>query len=429
MTAYDHGMLGEVLTAIATPFDDDGAVDFDAFQELAALPRRERLRRARRRRHDRRGPTLDDGEELDLFRAALEAVGDRATVVAGTGTNSTAHSVELTEQRARARRRRLPRRHAVLQQAAAARASSSTSRPIAAATERPVVVYNIPGRVVINIEPETMSGSPRSRTSRAVKQANDDLDAGAAHRRARASTCTPATTTSCFPFLELGGARRHLRPHARRRAAGGGAGPRCQRGRPRGRARRSTRSSRPPTTCSESRRNPIPIKAALNLLGHEVGGLRLPLVPPTERRWRRCATASRGSGCSSFAGLGGFDGALLVGVRWPFRGKDAGSPCSGQLQGRLRTRPRSGQCGPTAQTGFRQALLLGDCRAPREEDADARRRLVGFPGRRSRDRGHARLEGKKSPLPRVPQPHVLVVPGVKRAGLPPTGDSRPNPSH
>src|SRR6266542_1057759 len=59
------------------------------------------------------------------------------------------------------------------------------------------------------------------------------------------------------------------------------------------------------------------------------------------------------------AELGGLGGtSLVVGVRRPFRGKDAGSPCSGLLQGRLRTQPGGGQRGPTAQTRFRQALLI-----------------------------------------------------------------------
>ena len=98
-----------VLTAIVTPFGDDGRIDFDAFQALA--------------RHlvdhgsdglvvagtTGESSTLDDGERLDLVRAAIEAVGERATVVADTGTASTAHSIELTERRARARRRRVPR--------------------------------------------------------------------------------------------------------------------------------------------------------------------------------------------------------------------------------------------------------------------------------------------------------------------------------
>src|SRR5436305_14610099 len=90
-------MLGNVLTAIVTPFRDDESVDFDSFQRLA--------------RHlvengsdgivvagtTGESPTLTDEERLDLVRAAIEAVGDGHTVVAGTGTYSTAHPVHLTE--------------------------------------------------------------------------------------------------------------------------------------------------------------------------------------------------------------------------------------------------------------------------------------------------------------------------------------------
>src|SRR4051794_27142308 len=91
-------MLGRVITAIATPFAEDGSVDLDAFQSLA--------------RHlvdngsdglvvagtTGESPTLEDREKLDLFRAAIEAVGDRATIIANTGSASTAHSVELTRR-------------------------------------------------------------------------------------------------------------------------------------------------------------------------------------------------------------------------------------------------------------------------------------------------------------------------------------------
>src|SRR5215475_16027808 len=93
-----EAMLGRVLTAIVTPYRDDESVDFDAFQQLA--------------RHlvengsdglvvagtTGESPTLTDGERLDLFRAAVEAVGDSASVVAGTGTYSTTHSVHLSEE-------------------------------------------------------------------------------------------------------------------------------------------------------------------------------------------------------------------------------------------------------------------------------------------------------------------------------------------
>src|SRR5512132_4438886 len=95
-------MLGEVLTAIVTPFQADGSVDYEKFRELAA----------HLVDHGSDGlvvcgttgesPTLSDDEKLELWRAAVDAVGDRATIVAGTGTNSTAHSIHLTEQAAEA---------------------------------------------------------------------------------------------------------------------------------------------------------------------------------------------------------------------------------------------------------------------------------------------------------------------------------------
>src|SRR5438105_11566185 len=91
-------MLGEVLTAMVTPFDADGAVDYERFRELAEYLVD----------HGSDGlvvcgttgesPTLTDDEKVELWRVAVDAVGDRATIVAGTGTYSTAHSVHLTER-------------------------------------------------------------------------------------------------------------------------------------------------------------------------------------------------------------------------------------------------------------------------------------------------------------------------------------------
>ena len=90
-------MLGHVLTAIVTPFRDDGSVDFDAFQALCTHLVENGSDGIVVAGTTGESPTLSDDERLDLVRAALEAVGDSATVVAGTGTYSTAHSVHLTE--------------------------------------------------------------------------------------------------------------------------------------------------------------------------------------------------------------------------------------------------------------------------------------------------------------------------------------------
>src|SRR5215211_3502347 len=89
-------MLGSVLTAIVTPFADDGSVDFDSFQGLARHLVENGSDGVVVAGTTGESPTLSDNERLDLVRAAIEAVGDAHTVVAGTGTYSTEHSVRLT---------------------------------------------------------------------------------------------------------------------------------------------------------------------------------------------------------------------------------------------------------------------------------------------------------------------------------------------
>src|SRR5581483_9933944 len=88
--------LGAVLTAIVTPFTEDGEVDLDRFRELAQYLVDNGSDGIVVCGTTGESPTLSDDEKLELFAAALDAVGDRATVVAGTGTNATAHSVHLT---------------------------------------------------------------------------------------------------------------------------------------------------------------------------------------------------------------------------------------------------------------------------------------------------------------------------------------------
>src|SRR6187551_1743523 len=91
-------MLGGVLTAIVTPFHEDGAVDFDGFQRIARFLVDNGSDGIVVAGTTGEASTLTDGERLDVIRAAIEAVGDRATIVAGTGTNDTAHSIAVTEQ-------------------------------------------------------------------------------------------------------------------------------------------------------------------------------------------------------------------------------------------------------------------------------------------------------------------------------------------
>ena len=159
-------MLGEVLTAIVTPFRADGSVDVDTFRELAAHLVDNGSDGLVVAGTTGESPTLSDDEKLELFAAAVDAVGDRATVVAGTGTYDTRHSAHLTARRTSSASTAFlavtpyynkPPQRAIVRH----------FQEIAAATDKPVVVYNIPSRVVVNIESgDDRAASPtRSRTS------------------------------------------------------------------------------------------------------------------------------------------------------------------------------------------------------------------------------------------------------------------------
>jgi 4-hydroxy-tetrahydrodipicolinate synthase len=91
-------VLGEVLTAIVTPFDGKGRVDVAKFRELASHLVENGSDGVVVTGTTGESPTLTDEERFELYAAAVDEVGGRATVVAGTGTYSTAHSIHLTER-------------------------------------------------------------------------------------------------------------------------------------------------------------------------------------------------------------------------------------------------------------------------------------------------------------------------------------------
>jgi 4-hydroxy-tetrahydrodipicolinate synthase len=272
-------MLGEVLTAIVTPFKPDGAVDIGAFRSL--------LRHLADNGSDGfvvtgttgESPTLTDEERFELYAAAVDEVGDRATVVAGTGTYSTAHSMHLT---ARAHELGVDGFLVVTPyyNLPPARGTVEHFRHIAEVTDKPIVVYNIPARVVTNLEPETIAELAGIANVTAVKQANPDLDQ--ARRIVELGLDLYAGDDDLvLSFLEVGGTggvcvHTHVvgpqvKELIRRYREGDLDG-----------ARALDAELRPSLDLLKVVRNPIAIKAALNLLGHEVGGLRLPLVEATE---------------------------------------------------------------------------------------------------------------------------------------------------
>jgi 4-hydroxy-tetrahydrodipicolinate synthase len=273
-------VLGEVLTAVVTPFGRDGRVDFERFRELAQHLVESGSDGLVVAGTTGESPNLTDDERLELFRVAVDALRGRGTVVAGTGTYSTAHSVHLTREA-----------HDLGVDAflvvtpyyskPPARGIVEHFRAIADGSDRPIVVYNIPSRVVINIEPETIVELADIPTVRAVKQANDDL---AQARRIVAETdldLYAGDDNLVLPFLELGGiggvcVHTHVvgpRVKAMVRAFREGDADT---------ARQIDKELEPVYELLKVQTNPIAIKAALNLLGHDVGGLRLPLVEADE---------------------------------------------------------------------------------------------------------------------------------------------------
>jgi 4-hydroxy-tetrahydrodipicolinate synthase len=280
------GVLGSVLTAIVTPFRDDQSVDFAAFQHLA--------------RHlvdngsdgivvagtTGESPTLDDGERLELVAAAIEAVGDRASVVAGTGTASTAHSVELTE-----------RAHELGADAFLIVTPYYNKPPqagivahfeaVAQASDRPIVAYNIPSRVVVNIEPETIERLAAIDSVVAVKQAYPDLEQ-ARHIVDCGLDLYAGDDSLMMGFLELG-AVGGVCVHSHIVGPQVSAQVRAAREGDLERARAIDAELAAAYELLRITINPIPIKAALALLGHDVGGYRLPLVEPTPSELERIA--------------------------------------------------------------------------------------------------------------------------------------------
>jgi 4-hydroxy-tetrahydrodipicolinate synthase len=271
--------LGPILTAIVTPFDDDLRVDEEAFVEL--------------HRHvcangsdgivacgtTGEAPTLSDEEHLRVIELACAERPPGTTVVAGTGSNDTRHACEMTEKATALGADAIlsvtpyynkPNRRGIV----------AHYREIARATDKPVILYNIPSRVVVDLPNELLAELAQIEGIEAVKQANDanlapidglQLLAGNDDSLAR---CLDAGGTGGILVAShlIGTEMRRLVDEPERRAELDAE-------------LRDVYAALGVTT------NPIPIKAALNLVGLPAGGLRLPLVEADEEETAVIRTA------------------------------------------------------------------------------------------------------------------------------------------
>ena len=202
---HDPRPFGRLLTAMVTPFTRDGSLDVDGAQKLAAYLVDEQ-------RNDAlvisgttgESPTTSDAEKETLLRAVVEAVGDRARVVAGVGTNNTAHTVELAAAAQKAGA------HALLvvtpyynkpPQAGVAK----HFRTVADASDLPIMVYDIPHRTGVAIASETMCRLAEHDRIVAVKDAKGDLTASSWVTSRTGLAYYSGDDASTLPLLAVGG--------------------------------------------------------------------------------------------------------------------------------------------------------------------------------------------------------------------------------
>jgi 4-hydroxy-tetrahydrodipicolinate synthase len=266
-----------VITAMVTPFSKDGAVDMEAARRLA--------------RHLVDGgshgvvvagttgeaPTLTDDERLALLDAIQDEIGDRAAIVAGIGTNDTRHSV----QQARDAQRLKPDAALITtpyyNKPTRAGLRAHFEAIAEAAGDLPLILYNIPSRTAINMPhdllAELAAGIP---TVFAVKQANDDelgpidgLEILAGNDNVFRRCLELGGTGGILVSSHIVGAE--MRQLYESAVAGD----------PVHAAELDTRLI-PIYEAMAMTANPIPVKAALEILGLIEGGLRLPMVPASQ---------------------------------------------------------------------------------------------------------------------------------------------------
>ena len=273
--------VGDILTAMVTSFHKDGTVNFEGTGALASHLVENGSDGLVVSGTTGESPTLTDNEKIDLIRVVCDAVAGRATVIAGTGSNDTAHSVELTR---RASEKGIDAILAVT--------PYYNKPPVAgliehfkaladAADGKPVILYNIPGRCVTNIEPETLCELNEIENIVAVKQANPDLE----QTRRLTELCDmgiyAGNDDMVFPLLGMDGwggicVASHIVGLQMKRMVELYRAGKVEE------ARAIDEMLKPLYEVLFITSNPIMIKAALNMMGHNVGNVRLPLVPATE---------------------------------------------------------------------------------------------------------------------------------------------------
>jgi 4-hydroxy-tetrahydrodipicolinate synthase len=278
--------FGRMMTAMITPMASDGAVDYDGAARLAAyLVDDMRNEGLVVNGTTGEAPTTTDEEKARLLRVVLDAVGGRAKIVAGVGTNVTAHTIELARQAEEAGAHGLlvvtPYYNKPAQDALAAHFTA-----VADSTGLPVLIYDIPGRTGAPVKTETLLKLAAHPKIVGVKDAKDDLGATSHVLAAGGLVYYSGTDMLNLPLLSIGACGfvsvvGHVVGDRLAQMIDAFAAGRADE------ARLIHRELLPVYDGIFRNQGAVMAKAAMDLLGLPGGGVRQPLLPASDAERRR----------------------------------------------------------------------------------------------------------------------------------------------
>ena len=284
------GLFGRVSTAMITPFDAKGHIDFPKTTQIVNHLIANGTDSLVVAGTTGESPTLSKQEKIALFKHVVKVVEKRVPIIAGTGGNNTYDSIEMTKEAERAGVDAVmvvgpyynkPNQEGLYQHVKA----------VADATSLPVMIYNIPGRSAVNIEPETIIRLSAVENIVAVKEASGNLN-----NITKIIAGTPSDfyvysgdDSLTLPLLSVGGtgvisvASHVIGPEMQAMVGAFIEGDIAK-------AAQMHQELLPVMTALFAAPNPVPVKTALQLKGIDVGSVRLPLVPLTEEERTKLAS-------------------------------------------------------------------------------------------------------------------------------------------
>ncbi|GAB4379799.1 MAG: 4-hydroxy-tetrahydrodipicolinate synthase [Calditrichia bacterium] len=280
-------MFGGSIVALVTPFDKKNRVNYSKIKELVEFHLKEGTDAVLPCGTTGEAPTLEDAEKLKIFETAVKAADKQIPVIAGTGSYNTAHTIELTK---RAKKIGVTAVLIVAPYYNKPTQEGLYRHYMAVADEGglPVVIYNIPGRTGVNIMPDTLARLAEHPRIVAVKEASGNLGQISEIQRRLGDKLAVLSGDDglTLPILAVGGkgvisVTANIVPaRVKEMIQAFMAGDRV-------RALELHQRLEDLNQALFLETNPIPIKTAMNLMGFEVGGFRLPLCEMSERNRER----------------------------------------------------------------------------------------------------------------------------------------------